>query len=862
MRVRLREDVSMRQIPYRYDNLPIPGGGYVTGLLYSKQERDVLYARTDIGGCYRFDAEQQRWISLIPHVTMEDLSETFPIALAIDEERPGSLYVACGVNREQSGVLAISEDYGEHFTHEKMPVKVHGNLNGRGTGERLCLEGRRLWFASQQEGLWCSEDRGRSWRKLTAMPEEYLTFVGRVGKLLLVGTAGVTTQEASEIPMRGHSLYLSRDDGATFEKVETPENREMPGCRFNGLAAQRWCADDRYLYVTFAATGANSYVLEEGYSCDSGDSTDGHVVRYPLLQAEEGWGLGPMEDITPGSASAVTGIGQERILRGTALEYGFSGISVSGQTPGMLVATTMVKYDGDSLFLSMDYGDSWRQVLYGLTEGRMTFRAPYMRPECNGGHSLIHWLSDVKINPFDDNEAWFNTGTGVFRTRNLKESVCEFTDWCDGIEETVHLNVYSMPKGQVQVIDILGDLGGFAFEALDKPCGNSFADARGNRYVTCINADFSDEDPRRLIVTPRGNWTGQTLGGLILSEDQGRTFERLPMPFGLTEELDGALHGMERPNVNSGWVAMSPDGRNVVWSVADGIRLPVSRVIASHDGGRSFACCEVYDRNGQRKRTGCLKVFSDRMDSGTFYGFGSFSDFYVSHDGGQTYREHPLPDGFPKVDFGLIDCADKTEVRGEAGRRGVFYLAIGQGGLWKLECDWTRDEGLRGGKPGGAEIDCTRDEGQRSGKPGGAEIDWTRDEGLRSGKPGGAGNDCAQAQGRQTAKPGAPGNGLTLTRLTAPGISVFHVGLGLGAPGGDYAGEEKAIYFNGTVEGRYGFYRTLDQGKSFERLNTERQMYGEINSIDGDCRVFGRFFLATGSNGLKYGEMLSEEPGA
>ncbi len=102
----------MKQIPYQYRNLPIPGGGYVTGILYSERERDVLYIRTDIGGAYRFDADKQRWISLIPHVTMRDISETFPIALAIDEEKPGSLYIACGVNRPDSGVLAVSEYFG------------------------------------------------------------------------------------------------------------------------------------------------------------------------------------------------------------------------------------------------------------------------------------------------------------------------------------------------------------------------------------------------------------------------------------------------------------------------------------------------------------------------------------------------------------------------------------------------------------------------------------------------------------------------------------------------------------------------------------------------------------------------------
>ncbi|MGN0402356.1 MAG: endoglucanase [Acetatifactor sp.] len=787
----------MNCVPYVYKNLPIPGGGYVTGFLYSKKEKDVLYARTDIGGTYRFDVKTQTWISLIPHVTMEDLSETFPISFALDEEKPGRLCIACGVNAEKSGVLAISEDYGECFSYERIPVRVHGNLNGRGTGERLYLEGNCIWFGSQQEGLWYSMDLGKTWEKKTAMTEEYLTFVTKLGELLLVGTAGVTTgtrpsaeaSGADMTPMRGHSLYISYDEGNTFEMLEEPVSNAIEGCRYHGQVAQRWCADDKYLYVTFASTGRNSYVLENGYSCDSGDCIDGHIVRYELKYREGVvCGLGEMEEITPGSASDVKGIGQERISRGDILKYGFSGISVSEQTSGMLVATTVVKYDGDSIFLSMDYGQSWKQVLYDLAEGKMTFRAPYMRPECNGGHSLIHWLSDIKINPFDDNEAWFNSGTGVFRTRNLKAEVCEFTDWCDGIEETVHLNVYSMPGGEVQVIDILGDLGGFAFTQLDKPCSNSFADARGNRYITCINADFSDEHPEWLVVTPRGNWTGKTKGGLILSKDQGRTFERLPMPFGLTEDLDQALHQIETPNVNSGWVAMSPDGQNIVWSVADGIQLPVRRVVSSRDGGKIFACCEIFDRNGNKKTDGRMKVFSDRLDSELFYGFGQASDFYISKDGGRTYREYLLPAEFPKTEFGLIDCANKTEVRGEAGKTGVFYLCIGAEGLWKLTYHKAEDR-------------------------------------------------------------------VQLQRLTAPGISVYRMGLGLGTPGGDYFRDSKMVYFNGVVDGNYGFYRTGDEGKTFERLNTDRQMFGEINSIDGDCRKYGRFFLATGSNGIKYGEM-------
>ncbi len=770
----------MKSIEYMYKNLPIPGGGYVTGFLFHKKQKDILYARTDIGGTYRFDTKTQTWISLIPHVTAEDLSETFPISIALDDGKPNMLYIACGVNAEKSGVLAVSENYGESFTYKKIPVLIHGNLNGRGTGERLIVDrydADTLYFASQQEGLWVSHDKGSEWKKLAALKEQYLTFVSQIGSALLVGTAGVSTMDVQN-NMRGHSLYISYDNGMSFEELAQPESRHIEGCKLNGLAAQRWAADDKYLYITFASTGRRSYVSDNGYSCDSGDTIDGRIARYEICADGT---IGTFKEITP-------------ILKNGAdtnpqpLEYGFSGIDVSALTSGMLVCTTIVKDDGDSVYRSYDYGESWEEILYDLSVGRMMFRASYMRPEYNGGHSLIHWLSDIKINPHNDNEAWFNSGTGVFRTTSLKDNKrCEFSDWCDGIEETVHLNVYSLPKGEVQVIDILGDLGGFAFSELDKPCENSFADENGNRYITCINADFSDLKPQNIIVTPRGNWTGKTKGGLIMSEDYGKTFRRLDMPFGISPELDDALKAIETPNVNSGWAALSPDSRNIVWSVAKGIELPISRLIASNDMGVSFVKCIVYDLNKKQVTDGNIKVFSDRVSSSIFYGFGSHSEFYVSSDCGRTYYQQRLSDDFPIADFGLIDCANKTEVRGEAGKSGVFYMALGKYGLWKLEYKSDTDV-------------------------------------------------------------------IKTVRLSSDKDAVYRVGLGIGSEGGDYFRDKKAVYFNGVIDGEYGFYRTLDDGKSYERLNTEKQMYGEINSIDADCRVFGRFYIATGSNGVKYAE--------
>ena len=762
----------MEKESYVYLNCPIPGGGYVTGFVFHEKNPSIMYIRTDIGGTYGYDRACHRWYSLIDHVTMRDLSETYPIALALDPVDPDYLYIACGVREKPHGVFAVSHDRGLSFRYFDMPMPVHGNLNGRGTGYRLIVDRREpdfLYFASQTSGLWRSKDQGEEWERVNSFPDEYMTFVGESpdGKILFAACAGVTT--AVSDALRGHSLYISKDQGKTFTPLKGPANREVEGVKFAGYVAQRYAMDDKYLYVTFAMMGRNAYVHELGYSCDGGSCIGGRIFRYD-------WETFVPEDITPEFSGG----------EGDILEYGFSGISAGTKTPGLLIASTICALDGDRIYRSTDHGDNWECILHGLDTGRMDFHTSYMKPEYNGGRNLIHWLTDLKLNPHDDHQAWFNTGTGVFMTDDVQAEVVSFHDECAGLEETVHLNVYSPPAGDACVYDIVGDLGGFAFTDPAKECANSFADDRGNRYITCINADYSDEDPDTMIVTPRGNWTGETRGGLILSHDGGKSFERLQLPYGICDELDNAFRQIEKPNVNSGWVALSPDANHIVWGVADGIKLPISRVIVSHDGGQSFDVSVFKNTEGEHVLSGGIKVFSDRVDSSLFYGFGDDSTFYVSTDSGDNFVQLTTPEVFPKVDFARIDCANRTEIRGDSGSRGVFYAAVGKPGLWKITFDV---------------------------------------ENMR----------------------------LHVYRLSEQGDAVYRVGLGLGAPGADYMKDPKALYLVGTIEGSYGFYRTVDEGGSYVRLNNKYQMFGDINSIDGDKRVYGRFYIATGSRGLLYG---------
>ncbi len=792
-----------KHIKYEYKNAPIPGGGYVTGLIYHQKQPGILYARTDIGGTYRFDNDTKKWVSLIDHVTGDEIAEAFPIALALDDAHPSWLYIVSGVTEDGYGVFSISEDFGKTFTYKKIPTTVHGNLSGRGTGFRLIVDkndSNVLYFASQLGGLWKTADRGDTWTRLP-LEEDYTTCVwlSDDSKILVVGTAGYTTRV--DDTLRGHSLYVSYDAGKSFEKLMMPENVIVKDSKMNGLVASRYDYDGKYLYMTFNATGRWNYIVDLGYSCDTGDVIGGKVVRYSFENGK----IAGYEDITP------AGDGTRTI---DYLNYGFGGICSCPSKPGLLACATLCreKEEPECIYVSEDYGNTWKVSLCGLKEGDMYFRTSYMEPKYNGNVSLLHWQSDVKINPFHPNELWFNSGTGVFTTDALLTGHPKYHDFCDGIEETVHLNVYAPLEGEVKLVDIVGDLGGFAFRDLDKPCTNSFDDADGNRYITCINADISDVDSNLSIITARGNWKGKTKGGLVRTRDGFQTFERIPMPFSIGGKVEEQLHKIENPNTNAGWVAMSPDGKNIVWSVADGIELPIELAISSQDAGKTFAQVQVYDTYGKLLTEGLFKAFSDRVNPNLFYGFGESGQLYVSRDGGMSFYAkcpnvalsmlHPEDEkinpqmkhevsciqlDFPQVNCGLIDTANMTEIRGVAGEEGVFYMALGKDGLWKYHYDNETDT-------------------------------------------------------------------ITCRKLSVDEDKCYRLGLGLGRDGGNYIGEPKEIYLCGVIDGEYGFYRTFDEGKTYERLNTGNQMYGIINSIDGDKRKFGRFFLATGSRGVLYGE--------
>src|SRR5688500_9777656 len=58
---------------YKWENVAIGGGGFVSAIIPSKTQANLFYARTDVGGAYRWDATENKWTALLDWVSEEEV---------------------------------------------------------------------------------------------------------------------------------------------------------------------------------------------------------------------------------------------------------------------------------------------------------------------------------------------------------------------------------------------------------------------------------------------------------------------------------------------------------------------------------------------------------------------------------------------------------------------------------------------------------------------------------------------------------------------------------------------------------------------------------------------------------------------
>jgi hypothetical protein len=98
--------VKLTSAPYAWENVQIVGGGFVDGIVFHPTEKGLRYARTDIGGAYRWNDAARHWEPLLDWVPYPDRNLMGVESIAVDPCVPTTVVRPSSVRRSLSSSAA------------------------------------------------------------------------------------------------------------------------------------------------------------------------------------------------------------------------------------------------------------------------------------------------------------------------------------------------------------------------------------------------------------------------------------------------------------------------------------------------------------------------------------------------------------------------------------------------------------------------------------------------------------------------------------------------------------------------------------------------------------------------------------
>ena len=192
--------------------------------MYHPTAQGLAYARTDMGGAYRWDNSAGKWIPLTDMMTRNNSDYMGILSIALDRNDSNRIYMECGKYTQSwagLGAVLSSTNKGNTWTIIPLSIKIGGNEDGRGAGERLQVDPNLdsiLFMGTTANGLWKSTNCGATWIQVSSFSPTNVNFV-----LFdpLSGSLGNATQRifVAVVNTTGQSLYRSDDGGTTWNVV-------------------------------------------------------------------------------------------------------------------------------------------------------------------------------------------------------------------------------------------------------------------------------------------------------------------------------------------------------------------------------------------------------------------------------------------------------------------------------------------------------------------------------------------------------------------------------------------------------------------------------------------------------------------
>src|SRR3569833_621046 len=81
---------------YTWNNVQIVGGGFIPGIVFSQAQQNLIYARTDIGGLYRWNQTASTWPPLLDWVGQSNWGFSGAACVAADPSNANNVWAAVG----------------------------------------------------------------------------------------------------------------------------------------------------------------------------------------------------------------------------------------------------------------------------------------------------------------------------------------------------------------------------------------------------------------------------------------------------------------------------------------------------------------------------------------------------------------------------------------------------------------------------------------------------------------------------------------------------------------------------------------------------------------------------------------------
>ncbi|MCX5261267.1 1,4-beta-glucanase [Streptomyces canus] len=519
---------------YRWRNAVIGGTGFVTGVLFHPSVRGLAYARTDIGGACRWDDRSARWIPLNDDLGWDDWNLLGVEAIAVDPAHPDRVYLSLGAYAQSwagNGAVLRSEDRGATWARTDLTVKLGGNEDGRGAGERLLVDPRdsdTLWLGSRHDGLLKSTDRGATWKAVSfpATPSatgQGITLLVAAGRSVYAGWGDSGGAAAN--------LYRTAD-GTTWEAVPS----QPSGAAAKVPIRAAYDCHTRELYVTYAnAPGPNG-------------QSDGSVHK--LATASGKW-----TDVTPVKPGGTTS-------DGSSDSFGYGGVAVDARRPGTVVVSTNNRWAAvDTLYRSTNGGRTWTSlkesaVLDVSETPFLTFGADAPK--------FGWWIQALAVDPYDSKHVVYGTGATLYGTRDLKHWAPQIR----GLEETSVRHLISPPTGAAHLLSGLGDIGVMYHERLTASPSRGMAS--NPVFGSATGLAQAAAKPSYVVRTGFGDH-----GNGAFSNDGGKSWAPFAAQPALAKDAPGPI-------------ATNSDGSVLLWTFVhwDGTKYPAQR---STDNGATWS---------------------------------------------------------------------------------------------------------------------------------------------------------------------------------------------------------------------------------------------------------------------------------